>query len=41
VSPGEVVGHGMNAEELGRGLRSFPFQLNLSTCVHCITQINL
>ena len=31
---------GVGGKVRGRGLHSFPFQLNLSTSVHRITQLN-
>jgi hypothetical protein len=40
ADPGGIGGGGTGRGALGRGLQSFPFQLNLSTSVHRITQSN-
>ena len=36
----EFCGAGVATPPLGRGLQSFPFQLNFSSSVHCITKRN-
>jgi 26S proteasome regulatory subunit N2 len=37
---GEGAGYGMGLLLAGRGLHSFPFQLNLSSSVHRVTRRN-